>query len=85
MQYKKLQGGQIHKVLYNLIPLDGHAITRGDHGAGVPESTPVGLYDFCRSRSRIRSRIFEWKLDLELEQEWEFQFLQESDNLFYQI
>jgi len=36
---------------------------RGDHEAGVPESTPKGVYDFCRSRSRTRSRIFEWKPD----------------------
>jgi len=52
---------------------------RGDHGAGVPESTPKGVYDFCRSRSRTRGRIFELKPDPEQEQEWEFQFLQESD------
>jgi len=32
---------------------------RGDHGTGVPESTPEGVYDFYRSRSRIRSPIFE--------------------------
>jgi len=55
--------------------------TIGDHGAGVPEWTPEGVYDFCRSRSRTRSRIFEWKPDPE--QEWEFQFFQESDNWFY--
>jgi len=36
----------------------GESRTRGDHGAGVPESTPEGVYDFCRSRSRTRSRIF---------------------------
>jgi len=48
------------------------------NGAGVLEWTPVGVYDFCRSRTR--SRIFERKPDPELEQEREFQFLQESDN-----
>jgi len=47
----------------------GESRTRADHGAGVPEWTPEGVYDFCRSRSRTRSRIFEWKLDPELEQE----------------
>jgi len=35
-----------------------------------PEWTPEGVYDFCRSRSTTRSRIFEWKPDPELEQEW---------------
>jgi len=54
-------------------------LTRGDHGAGVPESSREGDYDFCRNQSRTWSRIFEWKSGPELEQEWEFQFLQESD------
>jgi len=43
--------------------------TRGDHGAGVSEWTPEGVYDFCRSRIRTQSRIFERKPDPELEQE----------------
>jgi len=52
--------------------LNAHFQVRSDHGAGVPESTPEGVYDFCQSRSRTRSWIFEWKPDPELEQEWEF-------------
>jgi len=45
-------------------------VLRGDHGAGVPEWTPEGVYDFCRSRNMTRRRILEWKPDPELEQEW---------------
>jgi len=29
---------------------------RGEQGARVPEGTPVGVYVFCRTRSRTRSR-----------------------------
>jgi len=32
---------------------------RGDHGAGVTEWTPAGVCQFCRGRSRSRSRNFE--------------------------
>jgi len=36
--------------------------SRGDYRAGVPVWTPERAYEFCRSRNRTWSRIFEWKL-----------------------
>jgi len=51
-------------------------LNRGDQGAGVPEWTPEGVYNFCRNRSNDPESDFLMKPDQVLEQEWECQFLQ---------
>jgi len=44
-----------------------YVTSRGDHGPGVPEGVPVGVYDFCWRQSRTRSRSFELKPEPEQE------------------